>query len=782
MNLSKRALFVIIPVIFLSYCLAGLFAYLPYENTLKRLEQNRLDLAVTEMTASFRQYSTFGESYLMAILENRALRRLISEKDSIYRQVTLGASIEKSIRNLEQHQSDKLSLLIAEPREDELKTLFFFELSDDPFAEISEVMLDAYKQSLSNNESRSWHYGESKDDQLIVIGGLIERTTFNRPVPGALDNTVLVQFAIEPTQFLALRQALIDHYQPDIQWHKRTDSTQNSELDSLSLRSTGSLSLSNHISVVVPAAYLQEKLRLTQFIFAGISAVFFIISSCLLFGLVRKYITQPIISLERELDEVMKANKPEIKRQHMHNDEIGRLESTFQKLYQKLSESYLRTKEMAEHDNLTKLHNLSYIYEKAQKAMDFAKKHDESVAFIYIDLDNFKFVNDKYGHDIGDELLKAFALRLTRIIRHNDLVYRGKNIETTHGRIAGDEFSIIARYPSGLDIPERIAQRVLSIFQHGFNFEKGQFPVSASIGIAIYPDDGQTLTQLVSNADNAMYQAKNDGKNKVAFYSKDLAMALRKKMEIEQELKSIDPDNEFFLVYMPLVNAQTKRTEGFEVLLRWKSEKLGFVGPDEFIPIAESCGLFDKIDAWVAENAIASYHDIKQALGYDFKLSINISSAQLNMNLISKQLLDIVRKYDVDPQYIQLEITETLNVEYTQKTDALLNALRASGFQIAIDDFGTGFTALLQLIEFPAHMIKFDKVFVEKTMLQGNRQMLEPLISLCHSQGLKVTIEGVETQEMADYLTSIGSDYLQGFLYGKPAPFKELQLPSGSQN
>lgn len=775
MNLSNRSFLVIIPVIFLSYCLAGIFAYIPFENTLKNLEQNRLELAVTEMAASFKQYSTFGESYLMAVLENKALRSLISEKDSIYRQVTLGSSIEKAVRKLEQHQSNKLSLSVTDSRTGESGAIFFFELSEDPFAEVSKVMKDALKITLNNHEPRSWHYDEQDDDSLIVVSALIERATFNKPVAGSTENSVIVQFAIEPTEFLKLKQDIIKQYDASVTLSAEPP-LENNAGEILSLTATQSLSQSKYLKVVVPESYLAKKLEIIKLVFFGIALIFFIISSLLLYQLVRKYITQPISKLEQELDDVIKNNRSEINFQHKGTDEIGRLGKTFQKLFTKLSDSYLKTKELAEHDNLTKLHNLSYISEKAQKALDTAKKNDQSVAFIYIDLDNFKFVNDKYGHDIGDELLKAFAQRLSRVIRSTDLLYKDNHIETTHGRIAGDEFSIIARYPSGLDIPERISNRILSIFNHGFNFEKGHFPVSASIGIAIYPDDGHTLTQLVSNADNAMYQAKNDGKNKVAFYSKDLAMALRRKMEIEQELKSMNPDTEFFLVYMPLVNATTRVTEGFEVLLRWHSEKLGFVGPDEFVPIAESCGLFNKIDSWVAKNAISSYHEIKNKLGYDYKLSINLSSAQLNMNLIGQQLHDFVAQFKVPPENIQLEITETLNVEYTQKTDALLNTLIQQGFQIAIDDFGTGFTALLQLIEFPAQMIKFDKVFVEKTMLEGNRQMLEPLVSLCHSQGLKVTIEGVETEEMASYLASIGCDYLQGYLFGKPVPFKELKF------
>ena len=200
------------------------------------------------------------------------------------------------------------------------------------------------------------------------------------------------------------------------------------------------------------------------------------------------------------------------------------------------------------------------------------------------------------------------------------------------------------------------------------------------------------------------------------------------------------------------------------------------MGPDEFIPIAEASGQFNKIDSWVTEHAMMKYETLKQRLGRDYTLSINLSSAQLNMNNIAKHLFEMLDKYHINPQNIQLEMTETLNVEYTQQADALFKTLCDKGFKIAIDDFGTGYTALLQLIEYPAHMIKFDKTFVDKTMLENNRSMLEPVIALCHSQNLKVTIEGVETEEMANYLIGIGADYLQGFYYGKPVKLDDLNL------
>ncbi len=209
----------------------------------------------------------------------------------------------------------------------------------------------------------------------------------------------------------------------------------------------------------------------------------------------------------------------------------------------------------------------------------------------------------------------------------------------------------------------------------------------------------------------------------------------------------------------------------------WLWLKFGQIGPDEFVPIAESCGWFEKIDTWVVQESFRAYPRVKAKLGRDFKLSLNLSSAQLNTNTIAPMLIELAAQHAIPPKYIQLEMTETLSVEYTKKADALLSVLRSHGFQIAIDDFGTGYTALLQLVEYPAQMIKFDKTFIDKTMRSEHRKMLEPLIDLCHSHGLQVTAEGVETREVADYLISIGCDYLQGFLYGQPTTLEALMPP-----
>ena len=773
MTLNNRVLVVILPVLLLSFCLAAIPVYVALESTIKRFEQSRLEQLASQLTVSFDQYSSSAENYLLAIMDNSVFKKTIKEKENLYHHAALGSTIENRIKEINFHNTKKMTFAIIQPEPIE-KLLFYFELSDDPFAKMSKQEKQYYRKRINDKSNKSWGFiNNGSDNSSIVISRIIDKTTYLAPVRSLLSNSLIIQFSIEPTSFMTLKEKITRDYNVKVNINEVILTP---PFNNTGLHVQNKIGENLVLTINAPKEYLDEKLVIVKKSLVIISLLFFIISSYLLYTLINKFITKPISSLKNELIDVIDNNKSNIDISDVNSDEIGSLKKTFHQIYDDLSKSYLKTKELSEHDPLTKLYNLGYLNEFIQKSLISAKKHGNKIALIYIDLDNFKFVNDKHGHDVGDALLISFASKLTQIARQADMICKNDMTETTSGRIAGDEFSIIVRNFTDNDIPNKVAQRILSMFDQGFTFEQGTFPVSASIGVAIFPQDGHTLTQLISNADNAMYQAKNTGKNKIAFYSKELAQSMRRKTDIEHELKNLDPNQEFHLVYMPLVGTVSNRIEGFEVLVRWHSKKLGFVGPDEFIPIAEASGQFNKIDSWVTEHAMMKYETLKQHLGRDYTLSINLSSAQLNMNNIAKHLFEMLDKYNINPQNIQLEMTETLNVEYTQQADALFKTLCDKGFKIAIDDFGTGYTALLQLIEYPAHMIKFDKTFVDKAMLENNRSMLEPVIALCHSQNLKVTIEGVETEEMANYLIGIGADYLQGFYYGKPVKLEDLDL------
>lgn len=461
---------------------------------------------------------------------------------------------------------------------------------------------------------------------------------------------------------------------------------------------------------------------------------------------------------------------------HIADGEIGALARTFDTLFQTLSISHDETRRLMERDNLTGLYNLGFINQIGKQALEQAEQSAEQVALLVLDLDNFKFVNDKYGHNFGNQLLSAFSQSLSDIA-----VIRSSNTERQDGphivpgRIAGDQFCIIIKQTRAVEAASEIAQMILKQMEEGLHIAKARFPLSVSIGIAHYPQDGANFSELFSNADTAMYQAKLQGKNQLVFYSHELAQKLRRRQEVENALKLVNPDIEFTLVYMPLLNVKTGELDGFEALLRWNSRKLGHVEPDEFVPIAESCGVYAMIDEWVISKGLSSYPAIRRLLARDFKLSLNISSAQLQFSELNELLARYTKRYGIAPHNIQLEITETVNIEYTPHAREFLKNLSNAGYLLALDDFGAGFTSLLRIVEYPISMVKFDKGFIQQTLKRGNKQILKPLVELCHSNGMLVTMEGAESQEDVDMLSTFDCDYIQGYFLGLPSSLEEME-------
>jgi EAL domain-containing protein (putative c-di-GMP-specific phosphodiesterase class I) len=339
--------------------------------------------------------------------------------------------------------------------------------------------------------------------------------------------------------------------------------------------------------------------------------------------------------------------------------------------------------------------------------------------------------------------------------------------------LSGDEFVVYINAPANADnIAHQLSEKLLAPLQKGFITDSGSFPITVSIGIATYPNDGHTIEKLLSNADTAMYQAKHAGKNQFADYSLDLDKTIQRQANIERALRDQNFDEEFKLVYMPYMDAAGHHVIGIEVLLRWESEQLGTVAPNEFIPIAEQTGLFELVDRWVIENAFASFHQLQAQFDHSIQLSINLSSAGIETTHLADFIEQHAKINGIPPSLIDFEITETF---YSNSHGfPLLNELARMGYRLAIDDFGSGYTSITQLVEYPTQKIKLDKGFLEALIETDNQNIVKPVIGLCHAQGKTVTAEGIETKEMHQWLQDAHCDMLQGFYFGKPMPLNEL--------
>jgi len=762
-NLYKRSVRVILPVILLSYCIAVAVMYLNQREAVRSLEQTRLELTLQGLSASLHRYSAFAESVSHSIIHNPSFIHSLKSP-----------SIKPVIDHIDTYIADTGEHL----RLSSLSHFAFYYYDTNDALRFQYVLpdganhVDLVSRKKAVPSAKQWRLVADVNDLYTLI--FVQNIDAHSTIPTteiSLDNEnheghMVVH--ISPDDFVNTKnqaesvygvKIILSHEKPLL---------------------TGAVSASErvfsdaYLSINLPDSYIAKLLKPSFIRFVVIMLVFFILSYLLLIALIKKYITYPIAELDRNVDDVIAERSDTIYLDKSYGDEIFRLGVKFNTLYQKLTETINDTKMLAERDSLTNLYNFAFMSTKIASLIDIARENKTLFAIVYIDLDNFKVVNDKYGHDVGDKLLKSFSRKLLSVVRESDLVFENDGREVVSARIGGDEFCIVVVDIESIDVVRNVAQRVLSIFEKGYRFEQGTFPVTASVGVAIYPYHGLTISQLISNADTAMYHAKNRGKNQMAFYSESLAMAIRRRRDIEMGLKGLNCDHEFFVMYMPIVSANSKEVYALEALVRWQSPRLGLIGPSEFIPIAETCGLFSKVDYWVIDRVFQEVNVIKQSVPHDIRISINVSSANLNDNALLDEISRLYKLYEVEPSDIVFEITESFCIDFSSKAKAIVDQLIDMGFGIAIDDFGAGYTSLSQLLDYNTHFIKLDRTFIHKILLPESRNLLKPIVDLCHMKSLKVIAEGVETTEQVAFLCNIGCDFLQGYEIGEPQYIEAL--------
>jgi diguanylate cyclase (GGDEF)-like protein/PAS domain S-box-containing protein len=430
---------------------------------------------------------------------------------------------------------------------------------------------------------------------------------------------------------------------------------------------------------------------------------------------------------------------------------------------QKRAEEDLR--HAAYHDSLTGLPNRELFYDRLQQALIHAKRYDGMLAVMFLDLDRFKEINDTLGHRAGDHVLASVAGRLTNCARESDTV----------ARYGGDEFLLL--FPGIRQAPEAalIARKLNDALSEAYVLHDQEIVVTSSIGISLYPENGDDAETLIKFADVAMYQSKSEVSGSYRFYTHTMNAEAHQRLLIENHLRKALERNEFVLHYQPQVELASGRIVGNEALLRWRHPRFGLLAPREFIPVAEDTGLIIPIGAWAIETACAQNMQWQETCGQPIRMAVNLSMRQFRQHNVTQTVESILRKSGLSAPLLDLELTESVIMKDEASTIETLRELKALGVNLTIDDFGTGYSSLRYLKDLPVNALKLDQSFVGALSEGGYQgEISKTIITLAHTLGLRVIAEGVETVDQLERLRGMGCDEMQGHLFSRPVPSEEL--------
>ncbi|MGJ0314482.1 putative bifunctional diguanylate cyclase/phosphodiesterase [Aliarcobacter cryaerophilus] len=497
------------------------------------------------------------------------------------------------------------------------------------------------------------------------------------------------------------------------------------------------------------------KNREEFFIYFGFLPIF---GFFLFYIVFRKYITIPLEKLRQlayynnKIPKAFKIRELESIR-HSMVDSFSRLEN-------EKKEFFL----MARTDSLSGLANRNSLQEFLDRLIPTAKRKKEEFAFLFLDLDHFKTINDSLGHNIGDELLQKISGILKKVLRPNDFI----------ARVGGDEFVLIIQdYKSNLELTN-IIKRVQKQLSKPWVIQTHPVETTCSIGIAIFPQDGKDQISLMKSADIAMYEAKKHGRNQYHFFTKELNDKLLKIINLNKQMRIALKNGDYQLFYQPKVCLKDSKIIGVEALIRWIDKEKGFIPPSDFIPLAEENDFIIELGDWIVEEALNQYLDWKNK-GIDIVMSINISAKQFLQNRFAENLIEKINSKKIESNRIILELTEYILIDQNNSVYSTLRKLNEFGVSISLDDFGTGYSSLSYLKKYPIDYLKIDKSFIDDSCNSQGKVFIETIVKMGQTLNMKIVAEGVETQEQVEYLKSISCNLYQGYYFSKPIKAKELE-------
>jgi len=420
----------------------------------------------------------------------------------------------------------------------------------------------------------------------------------------------------------------------------------------------------------------------------------------------------------------------------------------------------------ANHDSLTSLPNRTLLLDRLEQSIELSKREDKKLAVIFIDLDHFKEINDSLGHQVGDKVLVEISNRMTKKIRVSDTI----------ARLGGDEFCVILNNIKDLESVSRVIESGMEVVKEPIVIDNHKLYVGMSVGVSIFPDDGEDVVELLKNADAAMYRAKENGRNGYHFYNEDMTVLATERIVLESALREALKNDEFIPYFQPQIDIKNRKIVGMELLMRWESPSMGLVSPAKFIPLAEHTGLIVELDRLVMKKAIKEFSTWYKKSLNPGRLSMNLAVKHLEADDFFDVLQDIIAVNGCCPKRLELEITESDIMNNPESSIAKLERISAMGIHLAVDDFGTGYSSLSYLKRMPINKLKIDKSFVDGLAHdEEDCAIAKTIIGLCSNLNLEVIAEGVEDQAQSDFLYKHGCNYIQGYLYAKPMKAKEME-------
>lgn len=768
MTLSRRALIVILPVILISNVLLALSVYWIERRSIEQAEIARLSRQMERLEVLFDRDRDFTRNLVFLMQAGDAIRAFVQEADQSFRATAIGVSVQDGIEFFSKSSNRFVSFAILESNQ---KVDYYFEKSDDPFATIRAIQLEMAKRLMQGAALQSDNLVNDEDGPLLIHSELVDRTTMSKPLATQKDSAFIVQSAVRPQDFIRMKTEMEKDYGTAVILAPTIEQKNGV------FTAVGSLLPNLKMGLRLKDSYLAARFQPLKITLAAGCLTLSFGSIGLLLFLIRRTVTGPISTLDRQVTDVLSGQRQSFG-QTKSGGEIDRLSMNIKTLHDKALDNLEKVQVASWTDVLTGISNRLHFSLLGEQVVETAQGSGQKLSLMFIDLDNFKFINDTFGHAVGDQVLQQFTAISRDILDRRQAAPADR--APLFARLSGDEFAVLLWEGEEDAGALATANQFIDAFGNGISVGEESYPVSASIGVACFPADAQSFTQLISCADKAMYHAKAAGKNGVMRYLRAFADSDVRLEQIKVELQQLDPDVEFSLVYMPIVSREGS-VEKCEALIRWTSPRLGVVSPGEFIPIAEANALFSKIDKWVLHKAVGDLPALQKIFGEHLILSVNISTAELSSSAIVKCGLEAIERHGVSASSVEIELTETFAVKAPAKAKRVVQDLKQAGFGIALDDFGAGYTSLKQILEFPLDTVKLDREMVMKIREPGGMRTIAAIVDLCHSQNCLVVAEGVEDKDILASLSLARCDLFQGFGICKPTPLAEL-LASHTRN